>query len=90
MLNAAKELNMGGKLVIIGYDSGKQQKDAIRSGFGSGRHHARPDRHRLQVRRSRGQGDEGREALPKNIDTGFKWFDKTNIDDPAIAAVLYD
>jgi ribose transport system substrate-binding protein len=30
------------------------------------------------------------ESLPKNIDTGFKWFDKTNIDDPAIVAVLYD
>jgi len=36
VLNAAKELNMGGKLVIIGYDSGKQQKDAIRSGFEAG------------------------------------------------------
>jgi len=24
------------------------------------------------------------------IDTGFYWYDKTNIDDPKIAAVLYD
>jgi len=30
------------------------------------------------------------ETLPKVIDTGFYWYDKTNIDDPKIAAVLYD
>ena len=30
------------------------------------------------------------EKLPKIIDTGFYWYDKTNIDDPKIAAVLYD
>ena len=30
------------------------------------------------------------EQQPKNIDTGFYWYDKTNIEDPKIAAVLYD
>ena len=30
------------------------------------------------------------EKLPKIIDTGFYWYDKTNITDPKIAAVLYD
>jgi len=30
------------------------------------------------------------EKLPTNIDTGFYWYDKTNIDDPKIAAVLYN
>ena len=30
------------------------------------------------------------EKLPKVIDTGFYRYDKTNIDDPKIAAVLYD
>ena len=30
------------------------------------------------------------ETLPKTIDSGFKWYDKTNIDDPEVAAVLYD
>jgi ribose transport system substrate-binding protein len=29
------------------------------------------------------------EDLPKTIDTGFFWYDKTNIDDPEIQAVLY-
>src|SRR5512139_3353022 len=36
VLNAVKELNMAGKLVVIGYDSGQQQMDAIRSGAESG------------------------------------------------------
>ena len=30
------------------------------------------------------------ETLPKVIDTGFYWYDKTNIDNPEIAAVLYE
>ena len=30
------------------------------------------------------------EALPKSIDTGYYWYDKTNIDDPEIKAVLYE
>jgi ribose transport system substrate-binding protein len=36
VLNAVKELNKAGKLVVIGYDSGKQQTDAIRSGVEAG------------------------------------------------------
>lgn len=31
-------------------------------------------------------GDE----LPESIDTGFYWYDETNIDDPEIRAVLYE
>jgi ribose transport system substrate-binding protein len=30
------------------------------------------------------------EKLWKIIDTGFCWYDKKNIDDPKIAAILYD
>jgi len=29
------------------------------------------------------------EKLPKIIDTGFYWYDKTNINDPKIQALLY-
>jgi ribose transport system substrate-binding protein len=89
VLNAAKELNMGGKLTIIGYDSGKQQKDAIRSGFQAGAITQDPIGIGYKCVEAAVKAMKG-ESLPKNIDTGFKWFDKTNIDDPAIAAVLYD
>ena len=30
------------------------------------------------------------EKLPKVIDTGFYWYDKSNIDDAKIRAVLYE
>jgi ribose transport system substrate-binding protein len=89
VLNAAKELNMGGKLIIIGYDSGKQQKDAIRSGFEAGAITQDPIGIGYKCVEAAVKAMKG-EKLDKNIDTGFKWFDKTNIDDPAIAAVLYD
>lgn len=89
VLNAAKELNMGGKLVIIGYDSGKQQKDAIRSGLEAGAITQDPIGIGYKCVEAAVKAMKG-ESLPKNIDTGFKWYDKTNIDDPAIAAVLYD
>jgi ribose transport system substrate-binding protein len=29
------------------------------------------------------------EQLPKVIDTGYYWYDKSNIDDPQIAPLLY-
>ena len=36
VLNAVTELGKEGELVVIGYDSGKQQMDAIRSGLEAG------------------------------------------------------
>ena len=30
------------------------------------------------------------QELPKIIDSGFAWYDKSNIDDPEIAANLYE
>ncbi|MFN8568211.1 MAG: hypothetical protein U0Z44_12005 [Kouleothrix sp.] len=64
---------------MIGYDAGKQQKDAVRSG--------------VEIARSPGsvigykcveaaiEALKG-ETLPKTIDTGFHWYDKSNVDQP--------
>jgi ribose transport system substrate-binding protein len=89
VLNAVKELGLVGKIAVIGYDSGKQQIDAIRSGAESGAITQDPigigyKAVEAAVKAIRGQ------AVPKSIDTGFHWYDKTNIDDPDIAAVLYN
>jgi ribose transport system substrate-binding protein len=88
VLNAAKELNMEGKLVIIGYDSGQQQMDAIRSGAESGAITQNPIGIGYKCVEAAVKAYNG-ETLPKIIDTGFMWYDKTNIDDPEIQAVLY-
>jgi ribose transport system substrate-binding protein len=89
VLNAVKELNKQGKLVVIGYDSGKQQTDAIRSGVEAGAITQDPIGIGYKCVDSAVKAIKG-ESLPKNIDTGFYWYDKTNIDDPKIKAVLYD
>jgi ribose transport system substrate-binding protein len=89
VLNAVKELNKAGKLVVIGYDSGKQQTDAIRSGVEAGAITQDPIGIGYKCVDSAVKAIKG-ESLPKNIDTGFYWYDKTNIDDPKIKAVLYD
>jgi ribose transport system substrate-binding protein len=89
VLNAVKELNKVGKVVVVGYDSGKQQKDAIVSGAEAGAITQDPIGIGYKTVDAAVKAIKG-EQLPKNIDTGFYWYDKTNIDDPKIQAVLYD
>ncbi|HYC24758.1 MAG TPA: ABC transporter substrate-binding protein [Roseiarcus sp.] len=79
----------GKKLVLIGYDSGKEQKEAIMSGAMAGAITQNPVGIGQCVVDSAAKALKG-EKLPKIIDTGFYWYDKTNISDPKIAAVLYD
>ena len=80
---------LGKKLVLIGFDAGKEQKDAIRSGLMAGAITQKPIGIGKCVVDSAVKALKG-EKLPKVIDTGFYWYDKTNINDPKIAAVLYD
>ena len=87
VVNGAKEMKR--KLVIIGYDSGKQQKDAIRDGTMAGAITQNPVGIGYKTVEAAVKALKG-EKLPKVIDTGFYWYDKTNIADPKIAAVLYD
>ena len=88
VLNAVKELGMEGKIVVIGYDSGQQQMDAIRSGAEAGAVTQNPIGIGYECVKAALKASKG-ETLPKTIDTGFYWYDKTNIDDAKIQAVLY-
>jgi ribose transport system substrate-binding protein len=87
VLNGAKEMKR--KLVIVGYDSGKQQKDAIKDGSMAGAITQNPVGIGYKTVEAAVKALKG-EKLPKVIDTGFYWYDKSNINDPKIAAVLYD
>ena len=87
VLNAAKEMKR--KMVIIGYDSGKQQKAAIASGEQAGAITQNPVGIGYKTVEAAVKALKG-EKLPKIIDTGFMWWDKNNMNDPKIAAVLYD
>jgi ribose transport system substrate-binding protein len=88
VLNAVKELKKEGKLVVIGYDSGQQQMDAIRSGAESGAITQDPIGIGYKCVDAAVKAMKG-QTLPKTIDTGFHWYDKTNIDAADIAPLLY-
>ena len=87
VLNGVREMKR--KIVVIGYDSGKQQKEANMSGAMAGAITQNPVGIGYKTVEAAVKALKG-EKLPKVIDTGFYWYDKTNIKDPKIAAVLYD
>ena len=88
VLNGVKESGKTGKVVVIGYDSGQQQMDAIRAGTEAGAITQDPIGIGFKCVEAAVNAIAGK-TLQKNIDTGFKWYDKTNIDNPDIAALLY-
>jgi ribose transport system substrate-binding protein len=75
-------------ITIIGFDSGKAQIDAIKNGIMLGAITQNPVGIGEQVVAASMKAIKG-ETLPKIIDTGFYWYDRTNIDDARIQAVLY-
>ncbi len=76
-------------IVIIGFDSGAAQKEAVRSGLMAGAITQNPVGIGYETVKAAVMAIKG-EAVPKIIDTGFFYYDASNIDDAEIAAVLYD
>ncbi len=89
VMNGVKETGKEGKIVMIGYDAGKQLKDAIKAGTVAGAISQDPVGIGYKCVEAAVKALKG-ETLPKIIDTGFKWYDKTNIDSPEMAPLLYD
>jgi ribose transport system substrate-binding protein len=88
VLNAVIELKKQGKIVVVGYDSGQAQMDAIRRGIMAGAITQNPVGIGYKCVEAAVKALKG-EKLPKTIDTGFFWYDKTNIDSKQIAPLLY-
>ena len=88
VVNGVRELGSKG-ITIVGYDSGKAQTDAIREGLMAGAITQNPVGIGYETVKAAVAAAKG-ETVPANIDTGFYWYDKTNIDAPEIAAVLYE
>jgi ribose transport system substrate-binding protein len=76
-------------VIIIGFDSGKAQKDMINDGTIAGSITQNPVGIGYRTVEAAVKALKG-EALPKIIDTGFYYYDKSNMKDAKIAAVLYD
>lgn len=87
---AVKELEKKGDITIVGFDSGKQQIKAIKSGLEAGAITQNPigigfKTVEAAVKILNGKGDQ----LPEHIGTGFYWYDQSNIDKQKIRANLY-
>lgn len=78
----------GGNLVVMGFDSGKPQLDAIRSGIILGSVTQNPYQIGYQAVSLAVKASKGESV--SSVDTGAKWYDKTNIDDPEIEQLLYE
>jgi ribose transport system substrate-binding protein len=89
VMNGVKESGKEGKIVMIGYDAGKQLKDEVKAGIVAGAISQDPVGIGYKCVDAAVKAMKG-EKLPKTIDTGFVWWDKTNMDDPKIAPLLYD
>ncbi len=89
VLNALKETGNEGKIVAIGYDSGQQQIDAVKSGVMAGAITQNPVGIGAKCVSAALDAIAGK-TIEKTIDTGYFWYDKANIANPEIAAVLYE
>jgi ribose transport system substrate-binding protein len=89
VVNAVSELGLSGKIIVIGFDSGKLQLDAIKSGLMYGAVQQNPVLMGYKTVESAIKALKG-ETLPKIIDSGFLWADKNNLTNPDVAAVIYE
>jgi ribose transport system substrate-binding protein len=90
VVQAVKELGIDPtKFVVVGFDSGKVQIDAIRDGYMLGAVTQDPIGIGYETVKAAVEAIDGKD-LPETIDTGFYWYDTSNIDDEEIQAVLYE
>ena len=79
----------GKDVTVVGFDSGKTQIDAIKAGSEAGAVTQSPVKiGYYTVKAAVVAINKG--ELPKVIDSGFAWYDKTNIDNAEIKANLYE
>ena len=89
IVDAVKELNKVGEITIIGFDAGKQNIEAVREGVVTGAVTQNPKAIGYIGVETGIRAYTG-EVLPEFIDTGFAWYDKSNIDTPEMRELLYE
>ncbi|MCU9976067.1 ABC transporter substrate-binding protein [Mobiluncus mulieris] len=89
VLQGVKEAGKMGQITIVGFDSGKAQIDAIKSGDEAGAITQAPVKMGAETVAAADKAIKG-ESLEKIIDSGFAWYDKSNIDTPEIQSNIYE
>ena len=88
VISALQDSRAGGRVVVVGFDSGAAQVEAVRSGLLAGAVTRDPVRLGYRAVAAAVDAVNGRH-LPPFIDTGFHWYDRSNVNDPSIAAILH-
>lgn len=88
VVNAVRELNKVGQITIVGFDSGQLQLNAIRNGSMAGAITQNPVGIGYETVKAAVAALRG-DTVPEIIDTGFYWYDQSNIDSDVIQAVIY-
>lgn len=88
VVNAVKELDKAEDLTVIGFDSGQAQINAIKNDLMTGAITQDPIDIGYQTVKAAVDTLNGKEVKDV-INTDYYWYDKSNIDDPKIQAVLY-
>lgn len=90
VVNAVRQAGINpDDLAVIGFDSGQAQIQAIQEGIMDGAITQNPVGMGYQTVEAAIAAING-EELPESIDTGFFWYTAENMDDPEIAAALYE
>lgn len=89
-IGLAQAIKMTGRqdLVTVGFDSGKAQIEAVKHGALDGSITQNPVGMGYKLVETAVKVING-EDVPKNIGTGYYWYDKSNIDSPKIQQNLY-
>jgi len=88
IINAVTEMKAEGKITVIGYDSGQAQIDAINNGLMVGAISQNPVGIGYETVKAAVAAAKGEKVTPI-IDSGFVWYDKSNIDSDEVKAVIY-
>ena len=75
-------------IVVIGYDAGAGQKNAVRQGFFAGS--ITQDPYQIGYKAVELANKARKGEMVEDVDTGAKYYTAENMDDPDIAPLLYD
>ncbi|MDF2613321.1 MAG: LacI family transcriptional regulator [Clostridia bacterium] len=89
IIEAVRELNKEGEVTIIGFDASKTLSNAIKEGTVAGAVSQDPIGMGYLAIQAALRAYRG-ETLPDFIDSGFFWYDKSNIDNPEVQLYLFD
>lgn len=88
-INAVTEMDLKGKVQLVGFDSGKVLLDAIKDGTVAGAVTQDPYAIGYETVKAAVMAIND-EEIPKIIDVGFHWYTVDDLEDPELETVLYE